>query len=164
MTSKAFFVTWYSPISNLSCMILSNQSDSPSNLNKHTHTHMIWPENYSQTTSNLIESMKNSWKTARVLESIMNLYCISFGGMSINQKINHSSDPINHQLKITDWSTLAICCVFHVLIMLNWNLESCCGIVEITGPYLWTLSYSSNRGTARSLRFFGTAKYSLSDK
>lgn len=21
--------------------------------------------------------------------------------------------------------------------MLNWNLDSCCGIVEITGPYLW---------------------------
>jgi hypothetical protein len=47
---------------------------------------------------------------------------------------------------------------------LKLNLDSCWGIAEITGPYLWTLSYSSNKGTASSFKFFGTAKYCLSDK
>lgn len=30
--------------------------------------------------------------------------------------------------------------------------------------HTWTLSYSSNNGTASSFKFLGTAKYSLSDK
>jgi hypothetical protein len=51
-----------------------------------------------------------------------------------------------------------------LLMALKLNLDSCWGIAEITGPYLWTLSYSSNKGTASSFKFLGTAKYCFSDK
>lgn len=43
----------------------------------------------------------------------------------------------------------------------NYFLECKIGIY---GCHTWTLSYSSNNGTARSFKFLGTAKYSLSDK
>ena len=41
---------------------------------------------------------------------------------------------------------------------LTWNLESMDGRPAISGPYLSTLSYNSNRGTAMSFRLEGTAK------